>query len=72
MGIAYQLPGLVPEGIFTHFAAADSLLPEDVAYTRRQFALFIQLRAALAAQGKYFRSHIAAIQPLPFYTLKCI
>ncbi len=52
---AYTLPGLIPIGIFTHFAAADSKLPADVDYTRAQFALFEKMRAALAASGKTYR-----------------
>lgn len=30
------LPGLRAEGIYTHFSASDSLLPDDLAYTRAQ------------------------------------
>ena len=33
MAEACALPGLVPVGVFTHFAAADSTAPEDIAYT---------------------------------------
>ena len=43
MAEACALPGLVPVGVFTHFAAADSTAPEDIAYTRRQY-----LRAAVS------------------------
>ncbi|MCI6639311.1 MAG: alanine racemase [Pygmaiobacter massiliensis] len=39
---ACRLPGLRPEGIFTHFAASDSALPEHLAYTKQQFELFCQ------------------------------
>lgn len=31
-----SLPGLRAEGIYTHFSASDSLLPDDLAYTRAQ------------------------------------
>jgi len=43
-----RLPGLVPEGIFTHFAAADS---RDKHYTRRQFDIFTALLDTLARRG---------------------
>ena len=42
------LPGLELEGLFTHFATADSA---DKAYTRRQFATFQAVLAAAAAAG---------------------
>ena len=34
------LPHLHVEGVFTHFSAADSLLPQDVMFTRGQFERF--------------------------------
>ena len=34
------LPGLNPEGVYTHFAVSDELNEDDEAYTRAQFALF--------------------------------
>ena len=37
---ACSLPGLEPEGIFTHFAVADEPGEDALAYTRHQFALF--------------------------------
>jgi len=37
---ACSLPGLEPEGIFTHFAVADEPGEEALAYTRHQFELF--------------------------------
>ena len=43
-----DLPGLELEGIFTHFANADS---RDKTHARGQFALFEQLLSQLAAQG---------------------
>ena len=42
-----RLPGLEVEGMFTHFAVADS----DEAYTRRQLDRFLEARAALEEQG---------------------
>ena len=47
-----RLPGLVPEGIFTHFASADE--EEGEAFTRRQFALFQGVIAALEKKGIRF------------------
>jgi alanine racemase len=43
-----DLPGLVLEGIFTHFAAADQA---DLSYTRWQLARFLTLCDKLASQG---------------------
>jgi alanine racemase len=48
IGTIAALPGLELEGIFTHFANADS---RNTAHTRGQFALFEQLLAQLAAHG---------------------
>ena len=45
------LPHLKLEGCFTHFAVADSLAPDDVSYTRLQFARFQQLLAQLRGKG---------------------
>ncbi len=42
------LPGLVIEGLFSHFAAADSA---DKSYTRQQFETFQTVRARLEAAG---------------------
>lgn len=53
---AYKLPGLEPVGIFTHFAVADSTLPQNVAYTQAQFALFEQVCARLAAGGFTYKT----------------
>lgn len=54
MAEACALPGLVPEGIFTHFAAADSALPADREYTRRQYALLCGAAERLKARGVCF------------------
>ncbi|WP_298019588.1 alanine racemase [uncultured Dysosmobacter sp.] len=48
------LPHLEPEGIFTHFAAADEDGEEDEAYTREQFAVFTGVISALADRGRTF------------------
>jgi alanine racemase len=47
-----RLPGLDLEGIFTHFASADS---RDTAYTDKQFALFCDFIEALKQAGVEFR-----------------
>ena len=52
-----RLPGLEPEGIFTHFAASDSA---DRSYARRQLALFIEVVSALRANGLEFELRHAA------------
>jgi len=38
--LIFQSQGVSLEGVFTHFAVSDSLLPEDVAYTKRQIETF--------------------------------
>lgn len=47
-----RLPGLVPEGIFTHFASADE--EEGETFTRLQFSLFQAVVAALEEKGIHF------------------
>ena len=50
---AAQQPGLVPEGIFTHFAVSD--MPGGETYTRGQFALFCMAADAVEyLSGKRF------------------
>ena len=39
------------EGVFMHFCVADSLAPEDAAFTRQQYARFTAMLDALAAEG---------------------
>lgn len=51
------LPALVPEGIYTHFAAADE---KDRAYTLHQIDLFKALLADLRKQGVQFKLRHAA------------
>jgi len=51
-----QMPGLDAEGIFTHFAVADEEGEEDLAYTRHQFKLFMDVIEAVESKwGKKFR-----------------
>ena len=46
-----SLPGLEPEGVFTHFAVSDEPGEGNEAYTRAQFALFLRVIAAVAERG---------------------
>ena len=48
-----KLPGLVPEGIFTHFAVADSG-KDGMMFTMRQFGCFKELIETLSHQGIEF------------------
>ncbi len=48
---AARLPGLVHEGIYTHFASSDETDPASMAYTREQFALFLRVIRAVEEQG---------------------
>ena len=52
---AVSLPHLDAEGIFTHFAVSDSMEERDIAYTRRQFALFMRVIRAVEASGFSFK-----------------
>ena len=42
-----RLPGLVPEGIYTHFAVSDQEDEESREYTRQQFKLFVDVLTAV-------------------------
>lgn len=46
-----KMPHLRIEGVFTHFAAADSLAEDDTAYTRLQYARFVGMLDELSACG---------------------
>lgn len=50
------LDGLRARGIFTHFAAADSMAEDDRAYTARQYEALTRLIAALRARGIRFET----------------
>lgn len=50
-----QLPHLLAEGIFTHFAASDEDDEKSEEYTRKQFASFIAVLEALQKNGQYFQ-----------------
>ena len=47
-----RLPGLIPEGIFTHFASADE--EDDGGFTKEQFSLFMDVLDKLAARDVRF------------------
>ena len=47
---ACHMPGLKPEGIFTHFAMADEPGDEALAYTKHQFELFEEVIASVEEQ----------------------
>lgn len=51
---ACDLPGLMPEGIFTHFATSDMDGSEHESYTREQFSVFTNVLQALERQGRTF------------------
>ena len=51
-----ELPGLMPEGIFTHFAVSDEPGEECRAYTKHQFELFTSVIDAVVKKlGKKFQ-----------------
>ncbi len=52
---ACTLPGLDPEGIFTHFAVSDETGDENEAYTRLQFSTFLAAIRELSARDIVFR-----------------
>ena len=52
---ACRMPGLIPEGAFTHFAVSDEPGADNEAYTRAQFQLFCQVLDEVAARGVTFR-----------------
>lgn len=50
----HALPGITLDGIFTHYAVADSLDPADIEYTRGQEKIFAEVIAALENCGIHF------------------
>ena len=46
-----KLPGLVPEGVYTHFAVSDMDGENNESYTRAQFELFTSVIEAVRARG---------------------
>ncbi len=49
-----RLPGLIHEGIYTHFAVADEPGAEAADYTKRQFELFMAVIEAAEREGVHF------------------
>lgn len=49
-----SLPGLVLEGLYTHFSVADEVNEDSTNYTLRQFETFIKLVEKLEKAGFYF------------------
>lgn len=43
------------EGIFTHFAVADSLKEDDISYTKKQIDLFYAVRDSLESKGVHLK-----------------
>ena len=46
-----RLPGLVSEGIYTHFAVSDEQDEDSARYTKEQFALFMAVTEAVRERG---------------------
>lgn len=46
-----RLPGLYPEGVYTHFAVSDEPDEDSEAYTRAQFKLFMDVIGAVKTRG---------------------
>ncbi len=71
----FQLDRLAIEGIYTHFAVADSPKEEDVAYTQAQENFIIEVYDLLRAQGKqvqhlhFMNSAASVTRPNPRATL---
>jgi len=51
---AVKLPGLIAEGIFTHFAVSDEAKEESVQYTREQFGRFMAVCQEMEQRGVTF------------------
>lgn len=47
-----KLPGIIPYGVFSHFAVADT---DDDEYTQRQFSAFMNQIKALEGEGIFFK-----------------
>lgn len=63
-----SLPGLVTEGIFTHFAVSDELDDVSKAYTKMQYDRFMSIISRVEKSGKRFAiRHCAATGGTLFY-----
>ena len=56
-----RLPGLIPEGVYTHFAVSDEPGEDSEVYTRAQFKLFMDVIDAVKSRGgvKFLIRHCA-------------
>ena len=52
-----MLPNLDVEGVYTHFSSAEETDEESVAYTKRQFGLFMRVIEEAKKRGVSFRMH---------------
>jgi alanine racemase len=52
-----KLKNIKSEGIFTHFASADSYLEDDIKYTRKQLDRFFEIREVLEKKGISFKHY---------------
>ena len=71
---ACRMPGLIPEGAFTHFAVSDEPGADNEAYTREQFRLFCEVLAEVEAKGgiKFRLRHCANSGAVAKYPEMCL
>ena len=71
---ACGLPGLEPEGVFTHFAVSDEPGEDNEAYTREQFRLFCAVIDAAEARGgvRFAIRHCANSGAVVHYPEMCL
>lgn len=69
-----SLPGLEPEGVFTHFAVSDESGADNESYTRAQFRLFTDVIAAVEKRGgvKFAIRHCANSGAVANYPEMCL
>ena len=69
-----NLPGLEPEGVFTHFAVSDEDGEDNGAYTRAQFKLFTDVIEAVEKRGgiKFAIRHCANSGAVVNYPEMCL
>lgn len=69
-----SLPGLEPEGVFTHFAVSDESGADNESYTRAQFRLFTDVIAAVEKRGgvKFAIRHCANSGAVVNYPEMCL
>jgi alanine racemase len=71
---ACRMPGLIPEGAFTHFAVSDEPGADNEAYTREQFRLFCEVLDEVEAKGgiKFRLRHCAYSGAVAKYPEMCL